>query len=94
MITKDTIRCRFKQIQEARETIRNAKFSTSRWLGAEEFMKKIRKSSMASDSHNAALKGFVDIDDGLNYICPIEDFSKEQLSKINKMRGLEQIQCG
>ena len=89
MITKDAIRCRFKQIQEARETIRNAKFSTSRWVSAEEFVKKIRKSSMASDSPNAALKGFVDIDDGLNYICPIEDFSKEQLNRIDKIRGLE-----
>jgi len=89
MATKDAIRCRFKQIQEAREIIRNAKYSTSRWLSSDEFVKKIRKSSLASDSPNAALRGFVDIGDGLNYICPIEDFSEEQLNKIDGMRGLE-----
>ena len=85
---KKEIRDRFKQIQEAREGIKNREYSTCRWITSDEFIKKIRKNAMASDNPSAALKGFVDIDDGLNYICPIEDFSDEQLENINQMRGM------
>ena len=84
---KKQIRDRFKEIQEARQIIKNASYSHTRWISAEEFMSKIKKDSLSADSANAALKGFVDKEDGLDYVCPIEDFSPNQLADIDEIRG-------
>ena len=79
---------RMKQIKIAREHIKQEKYVPRRFVSAEVFMEKVKTDSLWGDSVNAALLAFIDADDGLLYTCPIEDFSCEQLLKIEEIKGV------
>jgi len=46
-------------------------------------------SYLSSDNPKAALKGRYNIDTYVTYYCPIEEFTSEELERLNPLRGIK-----
>jgi hypothetical protein len=86
-MSKDIVLQRLREISIERKDILENNLATI--INKDAFLVSYKdKTKMPFDSPKAAYLGYTDIDSYVDYYCPMEDFSDEELDEIDAFRNM------